>query len=103
MVAAIKNYVYETREQEMVPVWAEHFSFCTSLAFHCSQSAYYEGDESLSIFIQQVATICSFTALRVSNDTLIHHQEHIQSVITTILLNNQPDAAVCSQFYSTAR
>jgi len=42
----------------------------------------------MSIIFQQDATIYSFiiflqTALRVSDDTLIHHQEHIQTVITT--------------------
>ena len=46
--------------------------------------------ESMSIIVQQDATIYSFffiiflqTALHVSDVTLIHHQEHIQSVITT--------------------
>ena len=44
--------------------------------------------ESMSIIAQQDATIYSFiiflqTALRVSNDTLIHHQEHTQTVITS--------------------
>ena len=43
---------------------------------------------SVSIFAQQDVTIYSFiiflqTALHVSDDTLIHHQEHIQTVITT--------------------
>jgi hypothetical protein len=42
----------------------------------------------MSIFVQQDATIYSFiillqTALHVSDDTLIHHQEHTQTVITT--------------------
>ena len=31
-----QKYVYETREQETVRVWAEHFSFCTFLAFRWS-------------------------------------------------------------------
>ena len=44
--------------------------------------------ESVSIIVQQDATIYSFiiflrTALHVSDDTLICHQEHIQTVITT--------------------
>ena len=44
--------------------------------------------ESVSIIVQQDATINSFiiflqTALHVSDDTLIHHQEHTQTVITT--------------------
>ena len=44
--------------------------------------------ESVSIIVQQDATIYSFiiflrTALHVSDDTLIHHQEHTQTVITT--------------------
>ena len=44
--------------------------------------------ESTSITVQLDATIYSFiiflqTALRVSDDTLIHHQEHTQNVITT--------------------
>ena len=43
--------------------------------------------ESVSIIVQWDATIYSFiiflqTALRVSDDTLIHHQEHTQTVIT---------------------
>ena len=42
---------------------------------------------SMSIIVRDV-TICSFviflqTALRVSDDTLIHRQEHIQTVITS--------------------
>ena len=41
----------------------------------------------MSITVQQDATIYSFiiflqTALHVSDDTLIHHQEHTQTVIT---------------------
>jgi len=44
--------------------------------------------ESMSIIVQQDVTIYSFiiflqTALRVSDDALIHHQEHTQTVITT--------------------
>ena len=44
--------------------------------------------ESMSIIVQQDETIYSFiiflqTALHVSDDTLIHHQEHTQTVITT--------------------
>ena len=44
--------------------------------------------ESVSIIVQQDAAIYSFiiflqTALHVSDDTLIHHKEHIQTVITT--------------------
>ena len=44
--------------------------------------------ESTSIIVQRDATIYSFiiflqTALYVSDDTLIHHQEHTQTVITT--------------------
>ena len=44
--------------------------------------------ESVSIIVQQDATVHSFiiflqTALHVSDDTLIHHQEHTQTVITT--------------------
>ena len=42
----------------------------------------------MSIIVQQDATICIFivslqTALHVSDDALIHHQEHTQTVITT--------------------
>ena len=42
----------------------------------------------MSIIVQQDSTIYSFiiflqTALHVSDDTLIHHQEHTQAVITT--------------------
>ena len=42
----------------------------------------------MSIIVQQDATIYSFiiflqTALHVSGDILIHHQEHTQTVITT--------------------
>ena len=42
----------------------------------------------MSITVQQDATIYSFiiflqTALHVSDDILIHHQEHIQTLITT--------------------
>ena len=42
----------------------------------------------MSIIVRRNATIYSFviflqTALHVSDDTLIHHQEHIQTVITT--------------------
>ena len=42
----------------------------------------------MSIIVQPDATIDSFiifmqTALHVSDDTLIHHQEHIQTVITS--------------------
>ena len=42
----------------------------------------------VSIIVQRDATIYSFiiflqTVLHVSDDTLIHHQEHTQSVITT--------------------
>jgi hypothetical protein len=44
--------------------------------------------ESMPINVQQDATMYSFiiflqTALHVSDDTLIHHQEHKQTVITT--------------------
>jgi len=44
--------------------------------------------ESVSIIVQQDATIYSFiislqTALHVSDDTLIHHQEHTQTAITS--------------------
>ena len=44
--------------------------------------------ESVSIIVQQDATMYSFfkflqTALHISDDTLIHHQEHTQTVITT--------------------
>ena len=44
--------------------------------------------ESMSIIVQQGAIIYSFiiflqTVLRVSCDTLIHHREHTQTVITT--------------------
>ena len=44
--------------------------------------------ESVSIIVQQDVTIYSFiiflqTALHVSDDTLIHHQEHTQNVIAT--------------------
>ena len=44
--------------------------------------------ESLSITVQRDATIFSSiiflqTVLHVSGDTLIHHQEHTQTVITT--------------------
>ena len=44
--------------------------------------------ESVTIIVQQDATIYSFiiflqTTLHVSDDTLIHHQEHTQTVITT--------------------
>ena len=44
--------------------------------------------ESMSIIVQQDATIYSFiiflqTALHVSDETLIHHQEHTQNLITT--------------------
>jgi len=43
--------------------------------------------ESMSKIVQRDATIYSFiiflqTALHVSGDTLIHHQEHIQTLIT---------------------
>jgi len=43
--------------------------------------------ESMSIIVQQDVTIYRFiislqTALHVSNDNLIHHQEHMQTVIT---------------------
>jgi len=42
----------------------------------------------MSIIVQQDATIYSFiiflqTALHVSDETLVHHQEHTQNVITT--------------------
>jgi hypothetical protein len=44
--------------------------------------------ESMSITVQRDATIYSFiiflqTALHISDDTLIHHQENTQTVITT--------------------
>ena len=44
--------------------------------------------ESMSIIVQQDATVHSFiiflqTAVHISDDTLIHHQEHTQTVITT--------------------
>ena len=45
--------------------------------------------ESLSVTVEQDATIYRFllfflqTALHVSDDTLIHHQEHIQTLITS--------------------
>ena len=44
--------------------------------------------ESVSIIVQQDVTIYSFiiflqTALHVLDDTLIHHKEHTQTVITT--------------------
>ena len=44
--------------------------------------------ESMSVIVQQDVTIYRFiiflqTALHVSGDTLIHHQEHTQTVITS--------------------
>jgi len=44
--------------------------------------------ETMSITVQRHATIYSFiiflqTALHVSDDTLIYHQEHTQTLITT--------------------
>ena len=47
-----------------------------------------EYGKSMSITVQQDATIRIFIiflqpALHVSDDTLIHHQEHTQTVITT--------------------
>ena len=44
--------------------------------------------ESMSIIVQRDETIYSFiiflqTALHISDDTLIYHQEHPQTVITT--------------------
>ena len=43
---------------------------------------------SMAIIVQQDATICSFTmflqtALHVWDDTLVHHQEHTHTAITT--------------------
>ena len=48
---------------------------------------YARQDVTLSIIVQQDATVYYFilflqTALCVSDDTLIHHQEHTQTVIT---------------------
>jgi len=74
-----KNSIYWT-------VWAsekcwERFTvlFYVYGSVHC---------ESTSIIVQQDVTIYSFiiflqTALHISDDTLIHHQEHTQTVITT--------------------
>ena len=41
----------------------------------------------MSITVQQDATICTFiiflqTSLHISDDTLVHNQEHMQTVIT---------------------
>ena len=54
----------------------------------------------MSIIVQQDATIYSFiiilqTALHVSDDTLIHHQEHTQTVITT--------SGTCRTVFATVR
>ena len=47
--------------------------------------------ESISIIVQQYATVYGFiiflqTALHVSDDTLIHHQEHTQTVLQHLAL-----------------
>ena len=60
--------------------------------YNCQRDEFYVSGfvhrESMSIIVQQDATIYSFIlflqiALRFSDDTLIHHQEHTQTVITT--------------------
>ena len=54
----------------------------------------------MSIIVQQDATIYNFllyflqTALHVSDDNLIHHQEHTQTVITTYGIGRTVFAAV---------
>ena len=60
---------------------ADHTLITTVLLFYVHVSVY---RELVSIIVQQDATIYSFTiflqtALHVSDDTLIHHQEHIQN------------------------
>ena len=55
---------------------------------HNTWSPIVRGPKKMSIIVQHDATIYSFiiflhTALHVSDDTLIHHQEHVQTVITT--------------------
>ena len=56
--------------------------------------------ESMSIIVQKSATIYSFIiflqiALHVSDDTLIHHQEHTQTLVTT--------SGACRTVFSTVR
>ena len=53
--------------------------------FYVHESVHHE---SMSIIAQQDATVYSFimflqTSLHVTDDTLIHHQEHTQTVIKT--------------------
>ena len=60
-------------------------SQCVSYFFYVHGSMH---RESMSIIVQRDATIYSFiiflqTSLHVSDDTLIHHQEYTQTVITT--------------------
>ena len=67
--------------------------------------------EPMSIIVQQDATIYSIIiflqiALCVSNDNLIHHQEHIQTVITTSGTSRTVFATwrsrICSSDFSTS-
>ena len=58
------------------------------------------GVNFVSIIVQRDATIYSFiiflqTALYVLDDTLIHHQEHPQTVITTSGTGRTVFATVC--------
>ena len=66
--------------------WSNHI--CYSPLTCGSRNYGYVHRESMSIIAQQDATIYNFniflqTALHVSDETLIHHQEHTQTVITT--------------------
>ena len=85
------------------------FLFCLPYCMNCTLQRfrsfffYVYGSvhrESVSIIVQQDATIYSFiiflhTALHVSDDTLIHHQEHVQTVITTSGTGRTVFATVC--------
>ena len=56
--------------------------------------------ESMSIIVQRDANIYSFiiflqTALRVSDDILIHHQEHTQTVIKTSATGRTVFSTIC--------
>ena len=74
-----------------------------SLPLRKSSQFYVHGSvhrESMSIIVQQDATIYSFiiflqTALHVSDDILIHHQEHTQTVITASGTGRTVFATVC--------
>jgi hypothetical protein len=77
-IIIINIIMYKLKKFQRIPHW-----LCLSLLCSWVRTSWI-----MSIIVQRDATIYSFiiflqTALHISDDILIHHQEHIQTVITS--------------------